>query len=292
MIIGGAVFGDVDGQLRQKGVELAAAFHDTVRVNLPAEIIHRHARQRAVAQAGCSGAGIIIEAQKIGVGALISQQIGPIDTGLEQIFRDATGQTVPEIAGRIGGERPHMGGKPHLGLRPAHFRMDRVDQAVGAAVAFAQHLHNPQGMQGIAFPRRKTAPQIAAEGVDIRFVDGDVLADQIAQPPDGVFHHGQVALHRPGAQKASLPFEPHGIGKMVECKQHFDAVLPQQGDLLAHLLQLFFAEFPFPRLQSGPFQPKAVVADAHFSHQAGILLQMAAVVGGNIGIAVILDAAL
>ena len=79
---------------------------------------------------------------------------------------------------------------------------------------------------------------------------------------------------------------------MVERKQHLDAVLPQQGDLLTHLLQLFFAEFPFPRLQPGPFQPKAVVADAHFGHQAGILLQMAAVVGGDIGIAVILDTSL
>ena len=187
---------------------------------------------------------------------------------------------------------PHMDGKPDLRFGIAQLLMNGMDEPVGAAMAFSHHLHHPQRMGHTEFTGREPGAQIAADGIHIRLIDGHIFVRQVTQIPHRIVHHGKVLLRGVFAQKATLPFKPHGVGEVMQRQQHMDAVLAQQLDLPPHLSDLPRGEFPLFGLQSCPFQPKAVVPDAHFGHQAGILLHVAPVVGSYRRVAPVLDATL
>ena len=53
---------------------------------------------------------------------------------------------------------------------------------------------------------------------------------------------------------------------MMQGKQHMNAILVQQRNFLSHLFNLFLQKLALLRLQPGPLQPKAVVANPHLRH--------------------------
>lgn len=191
VVIGGAIFGDINGKLRQKLVQLCGTLHNAGRIDLPAEIIDRNMRQGAVPQAGGSGAGVIIQPKEIGIAAVPAQHVGFIQLGLEVVFRDAAGDAVPQVFGIIRYKSTHMHGKTDLRLGIAQLLMNPVNKTVGTAMTLPQHLHDPQSVGHIELSGREACAQIATDSVDIRLVDSNIFIDQIAELTDSKFHQGK-----------------------------------------------------------------------------------------------------
>ena len=80
---------------------------------------------------------------------------------------------------------------------------------------------------------RPVAEEIAVCGVDVRLVDGDPVADQIAEAVGAELGKRQKIVEIFPLRKRPQTLEPHGVGKMMDGQQRPDAELTHIFELCA-----------------------------------------------------------
>ena len=202
LIVAGAVFRDPDGALEQL-FQLGCDLRQTVGINLPAEVVARAVFPDAVGKARDGRARVIVDAMEIAVFAL--RQLPVV---LQRQAEHACGHSLRNCALKQPLDGSGRGGlhgifrvfrlkyaqmvrKADHGVGIAHGFARRVEHLIAADVAEG-HIFQHRERLGKAFMAgRPVAEEIAVCGVDVRLVDGDPVADQIAEAVGAKLCEGQ-----------------------------------------------------------------------------------------------------
>ncbi len=198
------------------------------------------------------------------------------DDVLEQVPAHACQPAVEGVARIARRERPGMVGDADL--RP--IALDAVDQLVAADVrhgGVAQHRH---GVSPRLVAGRPGAEHVGLRGVDVGFVDGHPLVDEVVERPHGRLRVPQVRRRRVFRGETAARREPAGVDEVVQRHQRPDALVPQIGDLLAVAVQHGMVELPRARFDAGPLHAEARDRQPQRAHQLVVLPPPVPVVGG------------
>ena len=196
ILVTSAVFRDPQGA-GQNFLQFCGAFGNAGRIDLPIQVVTGAVLPDAVTDAGDSGAGVIVDAVKVRI--LSPGQMGKIAQGkrkfaqahsfeqsaLEQILRKLGADSMENIFFIFRSKDPQMVGNTHFGIGVAHGFALTVKNGIGPNMAIGHIFHDPDSIRQGGSSGRPHAEHEGIGGVYIGFIDGDIIADQVAEAVNG-----------------------------------------------------------------------------------------------------------
>ena len=136
---------------------------------------------------------------------------------------------------------------------------------------------------------RPVAEEIAVGGIDVRLIDGDPVADQIAETVGTKLSKGQKIIEIFSLCKPAQTLEPHGIGKMMDGQQRADAQLVHVLQLCAVVRDRRFIDLAAGRHDARPFYAYAGDRQMQPGHQCAVFMPAVPMVIGDCRIGSVLD---
>ena len=269
VIVAGAVLCHPDGA-GQHIVESLGALHNALRIDLPIQIVAGTVLGHAVADTRDGGAGVIVQADEVGVLALgqlsevahregkSTQRHGLRQRILKQKCRQLSAQTMPWIALVFRRKDAQMVGAAHHGVGIAHGAALFMEHFVGVDVTVGKIFHNSQRVAETLSGRGPHAEEVGVHRVDIGLVDGDVVAAQVAEALCHQGHQLQIVVQVLTLGETALVLKPHGVGEVVDGQQRTDAALAQRRQLLPIARNSGFIHLSLSGHQTGPLHAEAV----------------------------------
>ncbi len=303
LVVAGAVFRNIN-RFFQQFVYLPADLHDALGINFPSQIIHGTVFRRPIRGPADGRPGVIVDPMEVAelpwhnAGVLPDGKRRPPgahglgEAPLEQFLHPLGPEPLERIFGVLGREGPQMVGHPHPGILVPHLQPRLPDEPIGLDVGGRHIGHHPAHFQKALPSRRPCALQIPVVSINIRLVDGNILADQIPHALHHFPHEAQEIGDVVPLSEAASFLQPQRVAEMVEGQQHGDPRLLQRLDLLPVMGDGLLVKKTVLGLDAAPFHSHAVALDAHVLHERQIFLPPLVVIHSRRRVAVVLDAAL
>ncbi len=136
---------------------------------------------------------------------------------------------------------------------------------------------------------RPVAEEIAVGGIDVRLIDGDPVAGQIAETVGTKLGKGQEIIEIFTFGERAHALEPHGIGKMMDGQQRADAELAQVFQLRAVVRDGGLVDLPALGHDPGPLDAETGNGQVQTGHQCAVFTPAVPMVIGDCGIGSVLD---
>ena len=104
-----------------------------------------------------------------------------------------------------------MVGSAYLSIGKAHGAALLMDQGVGLDVAVRQIFHDLDSGGQVRLAGRPSAKEIGIGGIDVGFIDGDIVAAKITKTINDQLHQLQIMVEILPFLKSTQVFESHRI---------------------------------------------------------------------------------
>ena len=167
-----------------------------------------------------------------------------------------------------------------------------MEHPVAADVAVGHVFEHGEGLGEFLVSRGPVAEEIAVGRIDVRLVDGDPVADEIAEAVGAELGKGEEIVEIFAFGERAHALEPHGVGEMVDRQQRADAELAQVFQLRAVVRDGGFVDLPALAHDPGPLDAETGDGQVQTGHERAVLAPAVPVVVGDGGVGAVLDPAL
>ena len=167
-----------------------------------------------------------------------------------------------------------------------------MDVSVCADMGFSHIREGSDDRCHRLFLRRPFAPQKTVGAIDVRLVDGNIIADDISKGFYCLFHKGKKYLGRILMLERAHILKPQRVCEMVERQKRLNPLREHIFYLLAIVLYSLLGVNSPLRLDPAPLDTETVYLKPHIRHKVDILLEANVMIVGANGSRAVLDLSL